>query len=119
MVIKVAKSENFDLAKESADRLIESSGNDIRQVINILQMWNNQASQGNNKTFSTAGCKDDKVMINNYDAAHRLLNHGAVSLDAKYPTFRDKVDLFFVDFDWVPLLIQESYLGSFERRNTL
>jgi hypothetical protein len=53
-------------------------------------------------------------MINNYDAAHRLLNHGNVSLDKRYPNFRNKVDLFFVDFEWVPLLIQESYLGSFE-----
>ncbi len=110
--MKVAKNENFDLQKESAERLIESSGNDIRQVINILQMWNNQASSG--KELNTSVCKDDSVMINNYDAAHRLLNHGNVSLDKRYPNFRNKVDLFFVDFEWVPLLIQESYLGSFE-----
>jgi DNA polymerase III delta prime subunit len=26
---------------EIIDRVVESSGNDIRQVINILQMWKN------------------------------------------------------------------------------
>ncbi len=44
-------------------------------------------------------------MINNYEAAFRLLNHGKNSLNAKYPTFRDKLDLFFIDYDWVPLLV--------------
>jgi len=39
MVMKVAKSENIELDEEICANLIESSGNDIRQVINILQLW--------------------------------------------------------------------------------
>jgi hypothetical protein len=31
--------------------------------------------------------KDEKVMINNFDAAHRLLNHGAKNLNINYPRF--------------------------------
>lgn len=79
------------------------------------------SNEGGNSSadFMKSVCKDDKVMINNFDAAHRLLNHGAVSLDAKYPLFRDKLDLFFVDFEWVPLLVQEAYLHAMERRNSL
>jgi len=57
-------------------------------------------------------------MINNYEAAYRMLNHGQVSLDTRHPTFRDKLDLFFVDYDWVPLLVQESYLNSMQKRST-
>ena len=82
-----------------------------------MQMWKNQYSSG--KELTTSVCKDDKVMINNFESAHRLLNHGGVSLHIKYPTFRDKIDLFFIDFDWIPLLIQESYLASFEKRASL
>jgi hypothetical protein len=44
-------------------------------------------------------------MINNFEAAYRMLNHGRVSLNDKYPTFRDKMDLFFIDYDWIPLLV--------------
>ena len=51
-------------------------------------------------------------MINNFEAGHRLLNHGMVSLDARHPTFQNKLDLFFVDNEWVPLLVQESYLTA-------
>lgn len=50
----------------SINQLIESSGNDIRQVINIMQMWN---VQGGNSNVSTTATKDDKVMLNNFDAA--------------------------------------------------
>lgn len=87
------------------DRLIDSSGGgDIRQIINILQMWKN-----NSVNFSS---KDESVMINNFDAAHRLLNCGEKPL-VKYPTFRQKLDLFFIDYDFIPLLVQECYLNSF------
>lgn len=57
-------------------------------------------------------------MINNFEAAYRLLNAGRNNLNDKYPTFKDKLDLFFIDYDWVPLLIQEGYLGSMEKRNS-
>ena len=53
--------------------------------------------------------KDENVMINNYEAAYRLLNHGQTPLNN---SFRDKLDLFFVDYEWVPLLVQQNYLSS-------
>lgn len=49
--------------------------------------------------------KDEKVMINNFDAATRLLNQGDVQMRNKYPSFREKQDLFFIDYDFVPLLV--------------
>lgn len=79
LVIKVAKREGIDLDVMQAERLVESSGNDIRQVINILQMWSQQAAMGNSHFLSSVA-KDESVMINNFDAAHRLLNHGAKNL---------------------------------------
>lgn len=57
--------------------------------------------------------KDESVMINNFDAANKLLNHGQNSLNKNYPTFRQKMDLFFIDYEFIPLLVQESYLNSF------
>ena len=58
-------------------------------------------------------------MINNYDAAKKMLNHGEVPLGNRYKTFRDKLDLFFIDHDWVPLLVQEQYLSSMGDRDSL
>ena len=67
-------------------------------------MWNIDGGM-KDLNISKAGSKDDNVMINNFEAAHRLLNCGAVSLSKKHPTFRDKLDLFFVDHEWIPLLV--------------
>lgn len=39
MIMRVAKSEEIDLDEETCANLIEMSGNDIRQVLNILQLW--------------------------------------------------------------------------------
>ena len=86
--MKVAKQENIDIDEDTCNNLIESSGNDIRQVINILQMWTQAvASQNDSKKFITATSKDEKVMINNFEAAFRLLNNGNISLETKYPKF--------------------------------
>lgn len=98
---------------ETANHLIESAGNDIRQVINNLQMWNANPED----IKKSAGVKDDKVMINNFEAASRLLNSAKGQiLDQKHPRFRDKMDLYFIDYDWVPMLMQENYLKAMEGR---
>ena len=64
--MKVAKSENIEMDVETCNNLIESSGNDIRQVINILQMWTQQVSSTNPddaKKFIAATKKDEKVPV--------------------------------------------------------
>ena len=43
---------------------------------------------GDEKNFLKSTSKDESVMINNFDAAHRLLDHGNTSLDIRYPLFR-------------------------------
>lgn len=58
-------------------------------------------------------------MINNFDAAKRMMNHGDQDLSLSYPSFKSKLDLFFIDHDMVPMLVQESYLNSMQDRNTL
>ena len=92
-------------------KLIESSGSDLRQIINVLQMWKNQ-SVSLGKDFMSFIAKDERVMLNNFDAASKLLNLGDVRNTTKYPTYRAKMDLFFIDHEFVPLLVQENYLNA-------
>ena len=47
-------------------------------------------------------------MINTFEAAYRLLNQ------KKEDSFRDKLDLYFVDYEMVPLLVHENYLNSMQ-----
>ena len=53
-------------------------------------MWTSKTNQKDSKEaerFLKATKKDEKVMINNYEAAFRMLNHGTKPLDVKYPRF--------------------------------
>ena len=56
--------------------------------------------------------KDHKVMLNNFDAASVFLNLGDKKVESRYPNFRIKLDLFFIDHEMVPLLVQENYLNA-------
>ena len=115
----IIDNEGLNIDDEMLDHLVESSGGgDLRQIINILQMWKNQHANFG-PTFLKGISKDESVMINNFDAAHRLLNCGEKPLDKNYPTFRQKLDLFFIDYEFIPLLIQEAYLNSFQNRKEM
>ena len=47
-------------------------------------------------------------MISNFDASAKLLD----SYQLKGTTYKDKMDLFFIDTDMVPLLVYENYLTA-------
>lgn len=98
----ICADQGLNIDPEVLDHLVESSGCDIRQVVNVIQMWKN--TQMSTK-FLKSVSKDESVMINNFDAAHRLLDHGKNDLNKRYPTFRQKLDLFFIDHELIPLLI--------------
>jgi hypothetical protein len=59
--------------------------------------------------------KDSKVMINNFDAAQSILNNSTLSkMD-----FRTRLDMFFIDHDFVPLLVQQNYLDAIGDRRDM
>ncbi len=114
-VQRICKEQGLFIERDMIEQVIESSGNDIRQVINVVQMWkNHQLDSGFLKNIA----KDESVMISNFDAAHRLLDHGKRNLNLQYPTFREKMDLFFIDYELIPLIIQENYLTAMGDRRS-
>lgn len=48
-------------------------------------MWKNQQLDTG---FLKNITKDESVMIGNFEAAHRFLNHGNKNMNIKYPEFR-------------------------------
>ena len=57
--------------------------------------------------------KDATSMISNFDAAGVLLNRQR----RKGLKNKDLLDLFFIDFDLIPLFVQEHYLDVHKRDN--
>jgi replication factor C subunit 1 len=94
---EICKKEGFNVNAEILESLCESNGNDIRQCINFLEMRFKTGSK-----LSNSFCKDSILMINSFDAVKRLLNKN----DSTKLNFKEKLDLFFIDFELIPIMIQ-------------
>lgn len=111
---QIANAEGLKIDDRAIELLINQSGNDIRQIITQVQvMLTTSNSLSFKEVQSRVGLtsKDQKLMINNFQAANKLMNFE----EYKEMSYREKVDMFFIDYDFVPLLVQENYLGAMDR----
>jgi replication factor C subunit 1 len=116
---EIAKREGFDVEPNALETLAESCGGDLRMILNQMQML------ARSPLYRTSGVKyldmkeklkemskDQSIMLTGFDACKKLLN----SSESSRLTFRERLDMFFVDFSLVGLLVQENYLKSVEKR---
>lgn len=107
----VAKRLKGILAREGAhldlvlaESLVEACGQDIRQVINHIQFFGSLVCR--------TGQKDEQVMLTHFDACSRLLSGSVKQL----PLGR-RLDMYYVDKEMMPLMIQENYMRPIEKRS--
>mmetsp|Transcript_117308 Transcript_117308/g.215912 ORF Transcript_117308/g.215912 Transcript_117308/m.215912 type:complete len:897 (+) Transcript_117308:45-2735(+) len=116
---QIAKQEGLDVEPNALEALAESCGGDMRMVLNQLQML------AKSPVYKSTGVKymdmkhklnemqkDQEVMVSPFDACKKLLN----TSEGARLSFRERLDMFFVDFSLVGLLIQENYLRSVEKK---
>merc|ERR1712032_905611 len=84
--------------------IIEGCGHDIRQVLNQVQFFG---------TVSSSTGKDTQVMVSPFDAGLKLLCKN----ELKPLPMATKMDLFYIDSDLMPMMIQENYLRTYEKSN--
>jgi len=114
----VLAAEKVQMDDNALELLIESSGNDIRQMINTLQLHStNKTSmtymQAKNQLKSMS--KDENSMVNPFEAVTKLLT----SKDARELKIWQKMSLYFIDFELTPLLVHENYITSYGDNKTL
>ncbi len=130
--VQVGQQEGLNVEHNAAEALAESCGNDIRQVLNCLQMW---SRKGNSLKFKDLKerendiNKDDILRVSLFDAAKQLLE-GRQGLNGSTPeqernSFFRRHDAFFVDYGFTGLLVQQNYLkvlqgpfGEAKRKNS-
>ena len=110
---QIAKAEGLEVEDSLIHRLAEESRRDIRQVITQIQFMmttSNSLKLTDMNNSSNKMSKDKILYLNNFNAANKLLNYSEYSK----MSYSDKLSMFFVDYDFVPLLVQENYLSAFE-----
>ena len=112
-IMQIAKTEGLEIEEKGLQLLIDQSGWDIRQVITQIQMILNTWTKITYKDItSRVGLvsKDQKLMINPFQAVNKLL----MKEESEKMKFRDKMDMFYLDYNFTPLLVQENYLTAME-----
>jgi replication factor C subunit 1 len=96
---KVVKAEGLRVSRAELELLCESSGNDIRSILNKLEFYEGRAGSG------VEGGKDSILRMDIFSATQSLFRGKRASLD-------EAAGLVFVDYHMVPLMVQEGYLAA-------
>ncbi|KAJ2811104.1 DNA replication factor C complex subunit Rfc1 [Coemansia furcata] len=105
----IAFRENFKLEPNAITQLVQSTHNDIRQVINLLSSYmlnKSSMSYMDSKEYTTFNKKE--VSIGPFDVIGKYLN----KTENMQLSFSDKLDLYYSDFSIVPLFVQENYIDN-------
>jgi replication factor C subunit 1 len=110
-LLGIAKKEGITITKAELEGMCETSGNDIRSILNRLQFDGKVKHVGDktthvgNKTTHVGGEKDANLRMDLFSATQRLIGNKRLSLT-------EAEDLVYVDYGMVPLMVQEGYLGA-------
>ena len=96
-LLGIAKKEGLTITKAELEGMCETSGNDIRSILNRLQF--------DGKVKHVGGEKDAMLRLDLFSATQRLIGNKRLSLT-------EAEDLVYVDYGMVPLMVQEGYLGA-------
>lgn len=107
----IAEKEGINTDELALETLCEGLNNDIRQCLNSFQMWARKTKvlKFQDAKSSVAEIKkDDTVMLTHIEAATKLMNR----FQFETLNLHQLQELFFLDYDWVPLFIQQNYLAA-------
>jgi len=96
-LLGIIKKEGLTITKAELEGMCETSGNDIRSILNRLQF--------DGKVKHVGGEKDAMLRLDLFSATQRLIGNKRLSIT-------EAEDLVYVDYGMVPLMVQEGYLGA-------
>ncbi|OBA21977.1 DNA replication factor C, large subunit [Metschnikowia bicuspidata var. bicuspidata NRRL YB-4993] len=109
-LLTIAHREHLKLDPSVIGKLVQATGNDIRQIINLMStVSKTQKVIGHENSKQIADSWKKHVMLKPFDITSTLLA-GPIFNPSSGSTLNDKLDLYFNDIDFAPLMIQENYL---------
>lgn len=106
-ILTIAFREKFKIEPNAVDQLVQSSQSDIRQVLNTLQTWNmtrDKMSYDDSKALSNASKKN--FQMGPFDLIQKTFSSSLAAMT----TLDDKIELYFHDYQLLPLFVQENYI---------
>ena len=103
-MLKIATDEGIVMSSAAMEALIETTNNDIRLIINQLQM--RRLTKSSFEYDDIKGLSKKDIDMGPFTAVDKLCAPGANTLSVN-----DRLNLVFQDSDIIPLFIQENYVN--------
>lgn len=109
-LMTIAHREKIKLDPTVIGQLVQATNNDIRQIINLLAtVSKTQKTIGHEQSGDIVKSWQKHTILKPFDITGKLLNGQIYNPLSKF-TLNDKINLYFNDIDFTPLMIQENYL---------
>jgi replication factor C subunit 1 len=115
----IAFREGLKMPPNVINALIEGTGADIRQVVNMIstiKLDSQTMTFEEGKDMSKAWEK--QIVLKPWDMVSKILGGGLFNPASK-STLNDKQELYFNDHEFAPLMLQENYLGTNPQRSNM
>lgn len=111
-LMTISLREKIKLDPTIISQLVQATNNDMRQMINLLStVSKTQKVIGHEQARDFAKAWKKQTILKPFDITSKLLNGQIYNPNANH-TLNDKIDLYFNDIDFTPLMIQENYLAT-------
>ncbi|KAL7416751.1 replication factor RFC1 C terminal domain-containing protein [Mrakia frigida] len=108
-IMSICFKEKLKIPANVVDQLINGSNSDIRQVLNMLSTWKLSSSEMNfDDGKQLAKANEKNTILSPFDICNRLFSPYMFSATSR-TTLSEKMDLYFQDFSFVPLFMQDNY----------
>jgi replication factor C subunit 1 len=108
----IAFKEKLNMPPPVINALIEGSGSDIRQVVNMLSASKlDQEAMDFDKGKAMSKAWEKHIILKPWDIVGKILGGGMWAESSK-ATLNEKSELYFNDHEFSYLMLQENYLGT-------
>lgn len=111
-IMTIAYREKLNMPTPVINALIEGSHADIRQVVNMLSTAKlDEEAMDFDKGKTMSKNWEKHVVLKPWDITQKILGGGMFASSSK-ATLNEKIELYFNDHEFSPLMLQENYLGT-------
>lgn len=110
-LMTIAFREKLKLDPTVIGQLVQATGNDIRQIINLMStVSKTQKTINHENSKEIAESWKKHAMLKPFAIVLKFLG-GGIFNSASNHTLNDKIEMYFNDIDFTPLMIQENYIS--------
>jgi replication factor C subunit 1 len=111
-IMTIAFREGLKMPAPVVNALIEGSNADIRQVVNMISTAKlDQEAMDFDSGKRMSKNWEKHVILKPWDITQKILGGGMFAASSK-ATLNEKIELYFNDHEFSPLMLQENYLGT-------